>query len=71
MDDEYHGFTIFQEGEENEYLINVWNCIIDAFAYICRAVYDDFGAKYYPEPIELVDEETFSRLKNYIESKNR
>ena len=71
LDDEYHGFTIFQEAEENEYLINVWNCIIDAFAYICRAVYDDFGAKYYPEPIELVDEETFSRLKNYIESKNR
>ena len=62
LDDEEHGFTIFQEAEENKYLINVWNCIIDAFAYICRAVYDDNGAKYYPEPIELVDEETFLRL---------
>ena len=68
LDGERHGFTLFQEAETDERMIAVWNCLIDAAAYICRAVYEGHGAKYVPEPIELVDEETFQRcVRTYEE----
>ena len=34
----------------------------DAVAYICRKIYEEQGVDYFPEPIELVDEDTYSRL---------
>ena len=61
-DDEECSFTLYQESEKDEYMIDVWNCIIDAVAYICRKIYEEQGADYFPEPIELVDEDTYSRL---------
>ena len=64
IDGEDKGFTIFQEAEEDEHMIDIWNCIIDAFAYICRKVFEDQGAVYFPEPIELVDEETFNHMQD-------
>ena len=64
IDSEDKGFTVFQEAEEDERMIDIWNCIIDAFAYICRKVFEDQGAVYFPEPIELVDEETFNHMQD-------
>ena len=62
LDDEECSFTMYQESEKDECVIEVWNCIIDAVAYICRKIYEEQGADYFPEPIELVDEYTYSRL---------
>ena len=62
LDDEECSLTLYQESEKDEYMIDVWNCIIDAVAYICRKIYEEQGADYFPEPIELVDEDTYSRL---------
>ena len=62
LDNEENGFTIFQEMEENEQIINAWNCIIDAVAYISRAAYEKEGAEYFPEPIELVDDSIISHM---------
>ena len=62
LDDEECSFTLYQESEKDEYMIDVWNCIIDAVAYICQKIYEEQGADYFPEPIELVDEDTYSRL---------
>ena len=62
LDDEECSFTLYQESEKDEYMIDVWNCIIDAVAYICRKIYEEQGADYFPDPIELVDEDTYSRL---------
>ena len=62
LDDEECSFTLYQESEKDEYMIDVWNCIIDAVAYICCKIYEEQGADYFPEPIELVDEDTYSRL---------
>ena len=62
LDNDETGFTLFQESESDERMISVWNCIIDAVAYVCRDVFDEFGATHYPEPIELVDEDVFLRL---------
>ena len=62
LDDEECSLTLYQESEKDECVIEVWNCIIDAVAYICRKIYEEQGADYFPEPIELVDEYTYSRL---------
>lgn len=62
LDDEECSLTLYQESEKDDCVIEVWNCIIDAVAYICRKIYEEQGADYYPEPIELVDEDTYSRL---------
>ncbi|SCY49444.1 Immunity protein Imm6 [Lachnospiraceae bacterium XPB1003] len=67
LDNEEYSLTIYQESENDEHVIEVWNCIIDSIAYICRKAYEYQGAKYYPEPIELVDEDTYSRLLNEYE----
>lgn len=62
IDNEEYGFAIFQEAEEDEFMIALWNCIIDSFSYICRKAYKSEGVKYYPEPIELVDDGTLVHL---------
>lgn len=62
LDDEECSLTLYQESEKDESMIDVWNCIIDAVAYICRRIYEEQGVDYLPEPIELVDEDTYSRL---------
>ena len=62
LDDEECSLTLYQESEKDECVIEVWNCIIDAVAYICRKIYEEQGVDYFPEPIELVDEDTYSRL---------
>ena len=62
LDDEECSLTLYKKTEKDEYMIDVWNCIIDAVAYICRKIYEEQGADYFPEPIELVDEDTYSRL---------
>ena len=41
LDNEEHSFTIYQEAETDEYMIETWNCIIDAVAYICRKIYEN------------------------------
>ena len=56
LDNEENGFTLFQEMEEDEKKISAWNCIIDAVAYVSRESYEKEGVKYFPEPIENVDD---------------
>lgn len=56
LDDEECGITLIQEMSENENDKVAWNCIIDAVAYTSRKAYETEGAKYFPEPIELVDD---------------
>ncbi len=62
LDNEENGFTLFQEMEEDEKEISVWDCIIDAIAYISRAAYEKEGEKYLPEPIEMVDDNIFTHM---------
>lgn len=62
LDNEEYGFTVFQESESNEIMIATWNCIIDSFAYICRKAYEEQGAIYFPEPVELVNDGTLIHL---------
>lgn len=71
IDNEEYGFTIFQEAEDDDTAIALWNCIIDSFAFICRKAYDALGTKYYPEPIELVDDSTLIHLiDSFLEYNN-
>ena len=67
LDNEEQSFTLFQEAESDERQIAVWNCIIDAAAYICRRACEAHGAKYFPEPIELVGADTLERMKHTYE----
>lgn len=55
--DEETGITLIAEDEENELQQDAWNCIIDAIAFTSRKAYDLEKTEYYPEPIELVDNE--------------
>ncbi len=57
LDNEEHGFTIYQENEEDEIKINAWNCVIDAIAFVSKMAYLESGIKYLPEPIEIVDDD--------------
>lgn len=66
LDNEENGFTIFQETEEDEIIINAWNCIIDAIAYVSRAAYEREGEKYMPEPIEMVDDNVLEHMKHSL-----
>ena len=63
LDNEEHGFTIYQENEEDEIKINAWNCVIDAIAFVSKIAYLESGIKYLPEPIEIVDNDIFARLR--------
>lgn len=67
LDNEEQSFTLFQEAEPDKRQTALWNCIIDAAAYICRKAYEAQGAKYFPEPIGLVDHDTFERMMHTYE----
>ncbi len=67
LDSEAQSFTLFQEAETDARQIAVWNCIIDAAAYICRRAYEAQGEKYVPEPVELVGADTLERMKHTYE----
>ena len=67
LDNEEDGFTIIQECEENEDIQLILDCIIDSIAIITKEAYDNIGQKYYPEPIELVTQETFIHLLNSLQ----
>ena len=62
MDNEENGFTIFEEMENDEKIIAAWHCVIYAVAYISRAAYEKEGAIYFPEPIELVDDDIVQHM---------
>ncbi len=64
LDDEWQSFTIYQENEEDEKMIALWNCMIDAIAYLCRGAFEEQGIKYFPEPIEAVDDSIFDHLED-------
>lgn len=68
LDNEDNGFTLFQEMETNEKIRNAWDCIIDAIAYITKEVYLTNGVKYFPEPIELVDDTIFTHMINALKT---
>ncbi len=57
LDDENFGISIFSEEYDNKIPENAWNCIIDTIAFSSRKAYELEGAKYFPEPIELVDDD--------------
>ncbi|MBR3447387.1 MAG: hypothetical protein IKH27_06265 [Oscillospiraceae bacterium] len=67
LDSEAQSFTLFQEAETDARQIAVWNCIIDAAAYICRRAYEAQGAKYVPEPVGLVGADTLEHMKHTYE----
>ena len=67
LDSEAQSFTLFQEAETDARQIAVWNCIIDAAAYICRRAYEAQGAKYVPEPVGLVGADTLERMNHTYE----
>ena len=64
LDGEDKGFAVYQQKKSDEHWIDVWNCIIYAFAYICRKILENQGAVYFPEPIEMADEETITILRD-------
>ena len=64
LDGEDKGFAVYQQKKVNKHWIAVWNCIIYAFAYICRKIFENQGVVYFPEPIEMADEETITILRD-------
>ena len=68
LDNESNGFTIFQEMESDERKRNAWDCIIDAIAYVTKEMYLANGEKYFPEPIEMVDDAIFTHMINSLKS---
>lgn len=66
LDNENNGFTIFQEMEIDEKIRDAWDCIIDAIAYITKEIYLANGEKYFPEPIEMVDDTIFTHMINAL-----
>ena len=68
LDDEDCGITLIQEMSEYENDKVAWNCIIDAVAYTSRKAYETEGAKYFPEPIELVDDTLVEHFINCFNS---
>lgn len=62
LDNEEDGFTVFQEMEKDEKKVHAWDCIIDAIAYVSRAAYEKDGIKFFPEPIEIVDDHILDHM---------
>lgn len=62
LDNEENGLTLFQERETDAAVIDAWNVIIDAVAYVCKSAYLEVGAEYLPEPVESVDEDTIGHM---------
>ena len=63
IDNEDDSFSIMQEQTENKAEKAVLDCIIYASAILVRYAYEKDCRKYFPEPIELVDESTVDALK--------
>ena len=63
LDGEEQSLALYEELEEDERKRALWNCIIDSIAYICRGAFEEEGAKYFPEPIESVDENLFVHIE--------
>lgn len=57
-------FTIYQENTTDENTMTTWDAIIDAVAIVCKNAYLEAGAKYFPEPIELVGDDTVNHMLN-------
>lgn len=57
LDNEENGLTVFSEMTDDVKEVFAFNCIIDAVAFASKFAFDSQNAKYYPEPIELVDNE--------------
>lgn len=47
---------------DNEIENAIFNCVIDTVAFTSRVAFDKNNAKYYPEPIALVDDELVDHL---------
>lgn len=62
LDDEENGITIIAETSDDTAKSAIWNCLIDTIAYVSRQAYNDEGAKYFPEPIEQVDDNLAEHL---------
>ena len=66
LDDEYQSLSLYEEVEEDIKKNALWNCIIDSVAYICRGAFEAQGAKYFPEAIELVDDDIFNHMQESL-----
>lgn len=62
LDNEEDGITVILEEIDNETEEAILNCVIDTVAFTSRMAYDKDNAKYYPEPIEMVDDELVKHL---------
>ena len=62
LDNEENGLTLFQERETDVAVIDAWNVIIDAVAYVCKSAYLEAGAEYLSEPVESVNEDTIGHM---------
>lgn len=51
-----------QETAEGQDL-KIWDCVIYAVAYTCKKAYEHNGNEYFPQPIEIVDAEYYSKSK--------
>ena len=60
LDNEENGLAMLQCEDENADSIELWNCIINAIAYVSRKAYEKEGINYFPEPILLVGDEIFN-----------
>lgn len=56
LDNEENGITIISDMTDDTVESAIWNCLINTIAFISRQAYDEEGAEYFPEPIELVDD---------------
>ena len=66
MDNDKDGLTQMMEMEENERKCIILDCTIDSIAVICRYAYEKAGQLYFPEPIELVSDETICHLEKSL-----
>ncbi len=66
LDNENDGFTVLQEMEADEKTKDAWDCIIDAIAYVAKEAYLANGEKYFPEPIEMVDDTVFAHMTDAL-----
>lgn len=62
LDNEENGITIISEMTDDTVELAIWNCLIDTIAFVSRQAYDGEGAEYFPEPIELVDDNLVEHL---------
>ena len=56
LDNEENGLAMLQDEQEEDDIIELWNCIINTVAFIARKAYECEGTKYYPEPILMVSD---------------